>query len=278
MFSRSAPAYAVLLVLPAVAAIGLFFVVPLALLVAVSLHAPALSPTAYQELFDASAYPSALARTLRIGAEVAVAAVALGYPVAYLAAFAPQRFRLPLLFAVLLPFWTSILVRNYSWIYLLQQRGLVNAILLRLGLVSQPLDLMYDETAVLVGMTHALLPFAVLPIAVALMGLDRALIEAAHSLGARPWDTFHRVVLPLSLPGVAAGWLLVFAMALGFFVTPALLGGGRVLVAATFIYQQVVELLNWPVAAAGAIVLLALVTGVIALSRRLLPLDQPLSG
>jgi ABC-type spermidine/putrescine transport system permease subunit I len=253
--------------LPAVLMVGALFLFPIGRLAAVSVRFPDLSFDVYAELFAGSGYYQILLRTLKISASVTVGCLVLGYPVAFLMVRSRPAIRSIIVLLVLLPFWTSLLVRNYALVYLLQQHGVVNELLLAWGIVSKPLPLMFNEFGVLLGMTNALLPFMVLPIYVSLQAQDKAMLEAASSLGSTPSISFLTVTLPLSVPGVTAGALIVFATALGFWVTPALLGGGRVLLAATYIAGQIEELLNWPMAAAASIVLLTVVVAVISLYR-----------
>jgi ABC-type spermidine/putrescine transport system permease subunit I len=186
----------------------------------------------------------------------------MGYPVAYfLAEVRSQKICNLLMICVLLPFFTSILVRSYAWIVLLQSKGIINRFLLRIGLIEKPLDLLYTEFSVLIGMVHILLPFMILPIYSVLKNIDRSLIRAARNLGATAIKGFAKVTFPLSLPGVGAGVMFVFILSLGFFITPALLGGPRTLMITTLIDQQINRLMNWDFA--GAIVVMLLVTTII---------------
>lgn len=196
--------------------------------------------------------------TLKLAAIITLSALLLGYPVAYMLATARARLSTLLLIMVLLPLWTSILVRTYAWIVILQRKGLLNELLLQLGIVDQPINLIFNQFAVIVGSTHILLPFMILPIFGVLKRMDPRLIRAATGLGASPRRAFWTVTVPLSLPGIAAGVLIVFIMALGFFVTPAVLGGGKVLMLAMAIEQQISQFINWEVAAALATILLVI--------------------
>lgn len=260
--------------LPAVVLLGLLFLAPLGRLVALSLNAPEINLDEYQTLFSSPLYAKVLVRTFRISILVALGCLFFGYPIAYLLAESRARVRQIVALMVLLPFWTSVLVRNYAWVYLLQRRGALNELLIGSGLIIEPLPLMFNEVGVIIGMSNALLPFMVLPIYVAIQAQDRALFEAAESLGATPSRSFLAVTLPLSMPGVYAGSLFVFATALGFFITPALLGGGKVLVAATYITQEVEQLLNWPAAAAASIILLVAVLLFIAGYTRIMSIER----
>jgi len=179
---------------------------------------------------------------------------------------------------VLIPFWTSILVRTYAWMVLLQRQGVFNRWLLELGLIDEPLRMMYNRIGVLVGMTHVLLPFMVLPTYAVMRGIDRNLLRAAANLGASPLQSFLRVFLPLSLPGVAAGSLLVFILALGFFITPALMGGRTDMMIAQLIETQIRTQLNFAFAAALATVLLVVTLIIFAIYNRLLGLDKMFGG
>ena len=264
-------------VLPACLVIGLLYLVPIGRLAALSVGGADFGFANYAALFETPLYVQILIRTLRVSAWVVFATLLFGYPIAYLLATAKPRVRQVLALLVLIPFWTSVLVRNYAWVYLLQRRGVVTELLVSSGLLSAPAPLMFNELGVVIGMSNALLPFMVLPIYIAIQAQDPAFLEAADSLGAGPSRSFFAVTLPLSLAGVYAGSLLVFATALGFFVTPALLGGGRVLVAATFIANEVENMLNWPLAAAASLVLLAVVLVVIALYTRSMSIER-LSG
>lgn len=263
-----------LMVVPAAVLVGVLFIAPIGRLVGLSVHGASLDAEAYRELFASPLYVQVLLRTLRISALVVLGCFLLGYPIAYALATSRPRTRQIIALLVLLPFWTSLLVRNYAWVYLLQWRGVVNELLLSWGIVGQPVPLMFNEVGVVIGMTNALLPFMVLPIYVAIQAQDPAFLEAAESLGAMPSRSFFAVTFPLSLAGVYAGSLLVFATALGFFVTPALLGGGKVLMAATFIAQEVEQMLNWPLASAASIVLLIVVLAVVAVYTRVMSVER----
>lgn len=265
---------ALALLAPLLVLFGALFVYPLARLLPESLFAPAFTLEYYRRFFAMPLYLTVLGRTLRIAALTTVICLVLGYPTAWLLArLGPQRARLALL-CVVLPLWTSVIVRVYAWMALFQANGLINRTLLGLGIVAEPLRIMYNEGAVLVGMVHVLLPFMILPIWSVLRNLDPALVRAAQSLGADGWRVFRWVVLPLSLPGAATGTLFVFILALGFYITPALLGGPRVLMIATLIDQQVNQMLNWPFAAAMAVVLLGLTLGLVLVFTRFIGLER----
>jgi ABC-type spermidine/putrescine transport system permease subunit I len=250
------------------------FVYPLVRLLPESLFAPGFTLEHYRRFFTAPLYLGVLLRTLRIAAVTTAICLVLGYPTAYgLSRLSPRAARV-LLMLVVLPLWTSVIVRVYAWMALFQTNGLVNRILVDWGIVAAPLRIMYGEGAVLVGMVHVLLPFMILPIWSVLRGLDPRLVTAAQNLGANGWQVFRRVVLPLSLPGAVTGTMFVFILSLGFYITPALLGGPRLLMMATLIDQQVNEMLNWPFAAAMAVVLLGLTLALVALFTRFVGFEK----
>jgi ABC-type spermidine/putrescine transport system permease subunit I len=211
--------------------------------------------------------------TVRISLIVTIATLLLGYPVAYLLArLQPSRANL-LLIIVLVPFWSSILVRSYAWMVLLGRDGIINQLLLSLGLIRTPLRLLYTTLAVYIAMIHVLLPFMILPLYASLRAIDANLLRAAASLGARPAAAFRQIILPLSLPGISAGCLLVFILALGFYITPALVGGPRDLTMAVLIQQQI-DQLDWPLGSALAVVLLTAALGTFAIFTRMLQIEQ----
>jgi ABC-type spermidine/putrescine transport system permease subunit I len=261
------------LMLPALLFVGILFGIPLMRLAAISFGEPEFSLAPYRELFGAWSYGDILLRTSWLSLLVVAGCLLFGYPIGYVLAFSTPRRRALLSLLVLLPFWTSVLVRNFAWIYLLHEGGVLSTVA---GFVTQggePVRLMYNEAGVVIGMVSTLLPFMVFPVFISLFYQDRNLREAATSLGASPARVFLAITLPLSRNGIIAGCLLVYTIALGFFVTPALLGGGRVLMTATFIRQQVEELVNWPLAAAAGMVLLVTVLVMVAVYRRVTGAD-----
>jgi putative spermidine/putrescine transport system permease protein len=218
----------------------------------------ALTTEHYRRLFTVPVYFTVLRNTFEIAGWTTLLCIVGGYPVAYLLATTTQSFRNRLILWVLLPFWTSFLVRTFAWIVLLGRRGAVNSFLESAGLIDTPLTLLFNMTGVMVGMVHALMPLAVLTMLSVMETIDRNLMPAASTLGARGGQAFWRIYFPLSLPGVAAAGLLVFITALGFFITPALLGSPRQTMITQVVIQQVEEMLNYPFA--GAIAMLLLVT------------------
>lgn len=207
-------------------------------------------------LFD-GLYVHVLLDTLRIALVVTAITFLLGYPVAHFLASAPPRWATIGLFFLILPFWTSVLIRTYAWSVILGRNGVINRFLLSNELIDEPLKLLNNELGVLVGMVHVLLPYMVFPIYSVMRRIDNNLTRAAEGLGASGWQIFRRVYFPLSLPGVLAGTTLVFVLSIGFFITPAILGGGRVMMIAVLIEEQIRELSDWGFAAALSAVLLA---------------------
>lgn len=238
------------------------FVYPVAQLLWLSLFTKSGEPTGdhYRRLFVSPVYLQVLRITLEVGGWTTVLCVVGGYPIAYLLATTGRRARDSLILWVLLPFWTSFLVRTFAWIVLLGRNGAINNALQTIGLADEPASFLYNMTGVMVGMVHALMPLAVLTMLSVMENIDRNLVPAAATMGARGGQAFWRIYFPLSLPGVAAAGLLVFITAIGFFITPALLGSPRQTMIAQIIIQQVTEMLNYPFA--GAIAMLLLVTAI----------------
>jgi putative spermidine/putrescine transport system permease protein len=219
-------------------------------------------------------YRTIFARTFAIAAAVTLITLVLAFPLAWLLAnlSGPTAARLILL--VLLPFWTSILVRTASWTVLLQRSGILNELLLGLHIVNQPIDLMYTRTGLVIAMTHIQLPFTLLPIYSIMRSISASQMRAAYSLGARPFGAFRRVYLPQVMPGVMAGCLLTFILCLGYFITPALVGGPADQLIANFISSYINTELNWQMAAALSFILLALTLALFATFSRLFGIDR----
>ena len=241
---------------PAMLLLLALFAVPLLRLLALSVEGGSL--VAYEKALTNSLYLRVIFETFKIAAIVTLLTLALGYPVAYVMATSGRVWQLVGIAFVLLPFWTSILVRTYAWMVMLGRNGVVNRTLIGWGVIDSPLPLLNNLAGVLIGMVHVLLPYMILPVFNAVKNVDPNLVLAAEGLGAPRWRAFLRVTLPLTMHGVAAGVTLVFTLSLGFFITPALLGGGRVVMVANLIEEQVRELLNWAFAGALSAILLAL--------------------
>jgi putrescine transport system permease protein len=211
-------------------------------------------------LFEDSYYLDAYLLSLRVAAISALCCLLVGYPMALAIARAPERWRVPLLLLVILPFWTSFLLRITAWIGILQDQGWLNGLLLALGVIEAPLALLYTEFAMYLGITYCYLPFMVLPLYASLVKQDPALLDAAADLGAPPWRSFLTITLPLSLPGMIAGFLLVFIPAVGEFVIPELLGGPGAQLIGRVLWTEFFQNRDWPLASAlASVLLLALV-------------------
>jgi putrescine transport system permease protein len=219
----------------------------------------------YALLASDDLYVVALFNSLRIAALACLCCLVIGYPLAYGIARARPARRGALLMLVILPFWTSFLIRVYAWITLLQSTGPVNGVLMALGLIDQPVVLLNTPFAVYVGIVYTYLPFMVLPLYAVLEKLDPALLEAASDLGSRPFRTFLTVTLPLSVPGMVAGALLVFIPAVGEFVIPELLGGSETLMIGTVVWNEFFNNRDWPMASAAAVAFLVLLVAPIML-------------
>lgn len=271
------PLMSVALLAPALILLAGVFYVPIGqLLLGSAFLETGFSLEHYERMAATPLYLTILLRTLRTAAIVAVITLALGYPVAY-AMTRLSGWKLAAAFAlVLLPLWTSVLVRSFAWTVLFQRNGLINGLLTQIGITDEPIRLLYTEGAVWLAMAHILLPFQILPIYATLRGIPVDLPRAAQSLGASNASVFARVVLPLSLPGVAAGTVLVFILSLGFFVTPALVGGPTSLMISTLIGQQVTQLFNWPFAGALSMVLLSVTIVLVIAFNRFLRLQRVL--
>ncbi len=257
----------------------LFFFLPFVIVLQISLAEPVLAQPPFTDLvqwldqgvvqlrlnlgnyllvWGDELYRAAFLNSLWVALVSTLLCLLIGYPMAYAIATAPSRWRVPLLMMIILPFWTSFLIRVYAWIAILKGNGLLNKVLLALGLIDEPLAILHTQMAVYLGVVYSYLPFMVLPLYANLSRLDLTLLEAAADLGCRPWRAFHRVTLPLSLPGILAGSLLVFIPVVGEFVIPDLLGGPDSLMVGRMLWTEFFANKDWPLASALALVLLAL--------------------
>ena len=262
------------LVLPALVFYVAIYVYPLSRLGAWSVYDKGFTLKFYGELFAESMYLRALGNTLEISLLVTAACLILGYPLAYLIATTSSTPRRILMVLVLVPFWTSILVRTFAWIVILGNNGLVNRAFMSVGVIDHPIKLLFNMVGVQVGMVHVLLPFMVFPLLAVMSRVDLNVVRIARSLGATPSRAFLHVFLPLSLPGVAAGCVLVFLLAIGFYVTPALLGGPGEITLATLIDMMINTLLNWGLAATLGMLLVVVVAGIFVAFSSLMGLNR----
>ncbi len=262
---------------PALAMIGAFMLVPIGIIAVYSfLEAdpyggvePRFSLEAYIQFFferdldDSlvfnSAYLVIFGRSILLAAAAMLASLLIGFPVAYYMATQPAGRRNLLVFLVTIPFWTNLLIRTFCWILILRDHGLVNNLLLAAGVIDQPLTLLYTNGAILLGLVYTYIPFMILPIYASIEKLDLRLVEAAHDLYANRRQVLRRVILPLALPGIVAGSILVFIPSLGAFIAPDLLGGGKKLMIGSLIQMQFSSSRNWPFGSAAALVLMAAV-------------------
>jgi ABC-type spermidine/putrescine transport system permease subunit I len=247
------------LAVPAIVFLVVVFLIPLLAMALRSVtDPPGAGLSNYQQFFEQQAYVRVLTNTFWIALLATVACLVVGYPFAYLMTIVPGRVAGLLLIAVLLPFWSSLLVRTFAWQVLLRDTGVINRFLLDIGLISEPLTLIRTTSGVILGMSHILLPFMVLPMYAVMRRIDPEYGRAAANLGASPLSAFLRIFVPLSLPGVLAGSLLVFVLALGFYITPALLGGLKDQMISQLIVQQIEQRLDWGFGTAMSVLLVAI--------------------
>lgn len=251
------------LALPLALYFAAFFAAPLAIMLAISVSAETdrsfVGLAYYLRFFADSLSRESLLATLWLGAKTTLLCLLLGYPLAWLHSRSSRRVQTLILFVVILPLLTSVVVRTFAWIVILGRLGIVNSLLLELGLIEAPLRLLYTESAVVVALAQIQMPLMVLPLMTSFAQLDPRTHEASISLGASAWRTLFSVTLPLTLPGMIAGSMLVYAAAVTAFVTQTIVGGGRLIYMPLLIYQQAISLNNWPFAATVSIVLLATV-------------------
>lgn len=256
------------LILPLAAIFAAFFVGPLSLLLALSLHGDVAMGTwtlgNYVRFFTDRFNISILTDTLLLGLKATLLCLVFGYPLAWLTHRAGARWQSVLTFVVILPILTSVVVRTFSWIVILGRQGVLNQLLLGLGLINEPLRLLYTETGVVIVLAQVQMPLMVLPILTVLLKIDPNLADASRALGAGEWRTLWRITLPLSLPGVIAGCILTYAASITAFVTQTLIGGARLIYMPLDIYQQAVGANNWPFAAALSIIFMITVMAVVA--------------
>ena len=228
----------------------------------------------YARIFNSALYRRTFVVTFQISISVTLICIVLGYPLCYWLTRLPDRTAAILMIFVLVPFWTSVLVRTYAWLVLLQRKGIINSTLMNIGIIDEPLQLAHNLTGSIIGMVHIMLPFLILPLYATMRSIDTDLVRAAVGLGSTPRGAFWRVFFPMSLPGLFAGIVLVFILSLGFFVTPALLGGGRVQMLAQRIESTITVYANWGAASALGVVLLVLALAMIWLMHRVIGLDK----
>ena len=232
----------------------------------------------YQRMIERKSYVRIFYTTFEVSLLTTGICILIGYPLAYFMSQLPSKLANLCLITVLLPFWTSLLVRTYAWLVLLQKNGLVNNWAINLGLWEEPIKIVHNLNGTLIGMVHIMLPFLILPTYGAMRAIDRDYIKAAANLGATPRRAFWTVFFPLSTPGLFAGSLMVFVLCLGFFVTPAVLGGGKVIMVSMKIVSNIELFVNWGAASALGVVLLVLTVAVLWIASRFLRLEQITAG
>ncbi|MBV9111259.1 MAG: ABC transporter permease [Hyphomicrobiales bacterium] len=269
-------ALGLLLLAPMLSWIAVFFIFPTAWMIWQSFSERGLQP--YATILTSAIYLKVLLTTLKICVITTVGCLILGYPVAYVLTTARPSTRAVLLILVVLPYWLDFIVRSYSWMILLGRHGLINQLVTGLGISSTSLPLLYNLFSVSIGMIQILLPLTILTLFSTMVRIDRRLVDAATIHGASPWRAFRTVFLPLSLPGVYAACLLLFVSALGFYVTPALLGGPEQTMISQTIMVIASDLLDWPLASAAGVLLLVVTTSLLVLYSRFFRLDRMLGG
>jgi putative spermidine/putrescine transport system permease protein len=264
---RTERAYWAFVLLP-LAALAAFYLYPLGKVLWLSVTVPKPGFDNFELLLTSSATQRILVTTARICIVTTAIALVIGYVIAYAMAHVSAQHQTWILFVVLLSFWLSVLIRAFAWLTLLQSRGIVNTVLIDWGVIASPLPLVRNELGVVLGMVHYMIPYAVLPIYANMRGIDARLVPAARGLGASPTQAFFQVFLPLSLPGVVSAGILLLIFSLGFYVTPALLGGGKTVMVAEYISVQILDALNWGAGTMLATTLLLAVVMILAVVSR----------
>ncbi len=270
---RTARVYWILLAAPLLM-LALFYLYPLSKVLWLSVSTPSLGLGNFTQLYSSAAIQRIILTTARICAITTVITLLVGFVLAYAALHVRSRHGELLMFFVLLCFWLSVLIRAFAWLALLQSRGVVNTALIQWGLINEPLAMVRNELGVIVGMVHYMIPYAVLPLYANMKGIDQRIVPAARGLGASPMTAFLRVYLPMCVPGIMSAGILVFIFSLGFYVTPALLGGGKTVMIAEYIALQINDTLNWGVGTMLATSLLITVFALLLLMARVADLSK----
>ena len=262
------------LLAPALLLVILIFMLPLGRFLSLAFTAPGGTFATFQVLSESTVYRRILLNSFVIALVVTLITAALAWPLAYLMARTRGAWFTLMMYGVMFPLWISILVRTFSWMLLLERQGPVNRLIQALGVSQTPLPLLFNNTGVLIGMVHVLLPYMVIPLYGSMSRIDPRLMQASDGLGAGLWQSFRRIWLPLTMPGLAGGATFVFLLSLGFYITPTLLGGRSSTMVATLIVSFITEQFNWPMAAAASIVLLAAVAVLMLVAARFLRVDK----
>lgn len=270
---RTSRVYWYLLVAPLLM-LALFYLYPLTKVLWLSVSTPSLGLGNFTQLYSSAAIQRIILTTARICAITTAVSLIIGYVLAYVTLHVRSRHGELLMFFVLLCFWLSVLIRAFGWLALLQSRGVLNTALMQWGVISEPLAMVRNEFGVIVGMVHYMIPYAVLPLYANMKGIDQRIVPAARGLGASPITAFQRVYLPMCMPGILSAGILVFIFSLGFYVTPALLGGGKTVMIAEYIALQINDTLNWGVGTMLASSLLITVFALLLLMSRIADLSK----
>jgi len=271
-----------LLLSPSLTAVFLLLVVPVCFVIVYSFwlrapsgaDIPAFQFGNYAKFFEDCFYPSLMLRTIRVALETVILCLVMGYIPAYFFYRTESKLKPFLMILIMLPFWISFIIRTLSWINILGDSGLINHLFIKFGIISSPLPMLYTEVAVLMGLLQYLLPFMILNIYVSLDGIDKSLTEAAVSLGCTEWQAFKEVTLPLSLPGISAGCLLVFVLTCGTYLPPMILGGPGNDMIANLIFKRIIGTLDWPFGSAISTILLALLGIIVFTYNKYLGINQ----
>jgi len=265
---------------PAVITVTIIMVLPVTWLFYLSFLADdgSFSFEHYTRMVESKSYARIFMTTFKVSIYTTAICILIGYPLAYFLSQLPSRMANLCMLTVLLPFWTSLLVRTYAWLVLLQRKGIINSWGIDIGLWDEPLRLVNNLSGTLIGMVHIMVPFLILPVYGSMKAISQDYMKASSNLGATPSQTFWQVFFPLSLPGLFAGTLIVFVLCLGFFVTPAVLGGGKVIMVSMAITTNIELFFNWGAASALGVVLLVITMSILFVSSKLLNLNQILGG
>lgn len=261
-----------MLILPLLALLAFLYVWPMVQVFWISISDPEVGLQNYAKLIDNRGIHKMLLTTFKICFITTALALFFGYIVSYAMVHVSDRHRTWMLLFILVPFWVSVLARAFSWLMLLHDNGIVNDLLRAWGLTEEPVHLVRNQVGVFIGMVHYMIPYAVLPLYASMRAIDQRCVTAARGLGAGPFEAFWRVFLPLSLPGLIGAGVLVFILTLGFFVTPAILGGGKTMMIAEYVSVQILQTIRWGIGAMLAVTLLLIVLALLAVMSRIVDL------
>jgi ABC-type spermidine/putrescine transport system permease subunit I len=262
------------LLMPIILLLSVFMLFPVCRIFFLSFFDPDFTTHHYVEIFQGDIYLQVFLRTSLVALLVSVCCLILGYPVAYLLSDVPPKTARILLALVILPMWIGILVRTYAWMVVLGRHGFLNNTLMYFDLISEPIKVLFTSKAVILAMVQILLPLMILPLYATMKGIDRNLLKASRILGAGAWRSFFHIFLPLSSPGIMAGFTLVFIISIGFFITPALVGGRKDIMIAMLIESQITRILNWGFAAALSLILMAVTLLILWVFNRFVGIDR----